>query len=76
MMTPKELKILMIKKDVRQKDVVAEANVSRSAVTQVCKGLARSRRIEKIIAKRVQLPRQSIFPIAPEPLRGRDDQAA
>jgi hypothetical protein len=66
----------MLQKDVRQVDIAKEAKCSRPTVFQVVHGLARSRRIEKIIAQRVQLPHQTIFPIAPEPLRGRDDQAA
>ena len=75
-MTPKELKILMIQKDVTQAQIAEEAKVSRQAVCLVCTGHGRSRRIEKIIASRVQLPRQIIFPIYPGPLRSSDDVAA
>ena len=75
-MTPKELKILMIQKDVSQSQIAASAAVTRQTVSLVCNGHSRSRRVEQIVANHVQLPRQFIFPIHPEPIQARGRDAA
>lgn len=79
-MTPKELKILFVQKDVTQAQIVADVGktgrpVTPMAVSQVVRGKSRSRRIEKIIAQRVNLPRQIIFPINPDQI-SHDEAAA
>jgi lambda repressor-like predicted transcriptional regulator len=75
-MTPQELKNLLKQKDVTQTALSVEANVTPQAVSLICTGHSRSRRIEKIIARRVQLPHQVIFPIYPEPIKSREATAA
>lgn len=71
-MKAKELKILMIQKDITQQRIASEAGVTRQTVCLVCNGYSRSKRVEKLVARSVSLPRQLIFPIVPEPLRSRE----
>lgn len=75
-MTPKELKILFIEKNITQAELAREAGTSQAMIHHIVQGRSRSRRIENIIAKRVQRPAVSIFPISPEPIWGRKEQAA
>jgi transcriptional regulator with XRE-family HTH domain len=75
-MTPQELKDILNQKGITQTSVSVEANVTPQAISLICNGYSRSRRIEKIIARRVQLPHQVIFPIHPEPIKSREATAA
>ncbi len=52
-MTPKEIKILLLKHDIKQAQIARKLKVSRAAVSLVLAGKAESRRIKVAIAQAV-----------------------
>ena len=75
-MTPQELKILMLIKNVRAVDLAKRLNVTSSCVWMIRNGHGRSSRIETAIAKACGHKREDIFPIIPEPRYDRATEAA
>jgi transcriptional regulator with XRE-family HTH domain len=61
-MTEKEIKILMIRKDVRAVDIARKINVHRSWITNVIKGRRPTRRIQQAIADALNKPVEKLFP--------------
>jgi DNA-binding XRE family transcriptional regulator len=50
-MSNKEIKILLIRKDVKQADIARKLKVSKTAVHNVIKGISESARIKRAIAE-------------------------
>lgn len=61
-MTEKEIRVLMIRKDVRAVDIARKINVHRSWITNVIKGRRPTRRIQKAIADALDKPVEKLFP--------------
>ena len=61
-MTPKQIKIEMIKKDVSPPELARSLGVSPVAVYRVRKGNLPSRRIREAIAKSINKPIEKVFP--------------
>ena len=49
-MSNKEIKILMIRKDIKQADIARKLKVSKTAIHNVIKGISTSKRIKKAIS--------------------------
>lgn len=75
MMTPKELKILMIQKDIKCSDIAKKLDVTKSSIWMIRGGHGISARIEKAIADACGKDRADIFPIIPEPRIRRSEAA-
>ncbi len=54
-MTPKEIKILLLRHDIKQAQIAKKLKVSRAAVSLVIKGTAESRRIKQAIAQALNM---------------------
>ncbi|MBI4620610.1 MAG: XRE family transcriptional regulator [Desulfobacterales bacterium] len=61
-MTPKQLKIEMIKNDVRPVDIARDLNVTPVAVYRVRDRQSKSKRIQRAIAERINRPVEKAFP--------------
>jgi len=61
-MTPKEIKILLLQKDVKQTRIADALGVSRTAVSLVIKGTVQSRRIKQAIASAVEMKLNDLWP--------------
>ena len=60
----KRIKILMIKKDVSQKEIALLADCTEGMVSRVIKGSRKSLRIQRIISCKLDIPIDKIFPRA------------
>lgn len=58
----KEIKILLIRKDVKQADIARKLKVSKQAVHNVIKGIGESRRIKIAIAKALEVDIKDLWP--------------
>ena len=61
-MSTKEIKILLIRADVKQADIARKLKVSKQAVHNVIKGIAESRRIKAEIAKALGMDIKDLWP--------------
>ncbi len=61
-MTEKNIKILMIRKDVRAVDIARKEGVHPSLITNIIKGRKKSERIQRAIANAVDKPVEKLFP--------------
>ena len=61
-MTSKEIKIEMIRHDVKATEIARTLNISSQAVFRVRNGLSVSRRIQKAIASSIKRPIDEVFP--------------
>ena len=63
-MTPDDLKILMIRKRVKQHDVIKKSGVSAVGVSRVFNGIERSRTVENAAAELLDKEPGDIWPLA------------
>lgn len=61
-MTPKRIRILLMENDVRQARIADHLGVSRTAVSNVIKGIVESRRIKSAIASAVGKKIEDLWP--------------
>jgi len=61
-MTSKEIKIEMIRHDVKATEIARTLNISSQAVVRGRNGLSVSRRIQKAIASSIKRPIDEVFP--------------
>jgi predicted transcriptional regulator len=61
-MTPKKIRILLMENDVRQARIADQLGVSRTAVSNVIKGIVESRRIKNAIASAVGKKLEELWP--------------
>ena len=61
-MDSKEIKILIIRKNITQAEIARQEGVSPSAVHQTITGRTVSRRLRKAIAERLGLPVEKVWP--------------
>ncbi len=62
-MRVRELSAFMAKRGVVQARIVEECGVTPATVNQVVKGRGRAEKVEIVIAKKVGIPRDKIFPL-------------
>ena len=62
MMSNKEIKILLIRKDIKQADIARKLKVSTAAICRVIKGNSESRRIKRAIAKALEVDVKDLWP--------------
>ncbi len=60
-MTDKEIKILMLKRDVKQVDIARKLRVSNTAIHNVIKGISESKRIKTAIAQALGMKVSSLW---------------
>lgn len=61
-MSNKEIKILLIRHDVKQADIARKLGISKTAVHNVIKGISESRRIKKTIAQALGMKVEDLWP--------------
>jgi DNA-binding XRE family transcriptional regulator len=61
-MSNKEIKILLMRKDVKQADIARQLKVSKTAVHNVIKGISESKRIKKAIAESMGISINDLWP--------------
>lgn len=61
-MTPNQIKGRLIMADYRLVDIADECEVSEQSVGQIIRGLSTSDRIQRVIADKIGLPVEEVFP--------------
>ncbi|MGE5606276.1 MAG: helix-turn-helix domain-containing protein [Bacteroidota bacterium] len=61
-MTPQEIKALLMLKNIKQKDIALELDVTEGAVSQVIYGSATARRIRQAIAEKLGKSESELWP--------------
>lgn len=62
-MRVKKLKSLLVEREVTQAEIAKECGVTPATVNQVVAGRGHSEKVEIVIAKKVGVPRNKIFPL-------------
>lgn len=63
-MTPNQIRAEMMLKNIRPVDIARRLNVTRSAVTNVIKGVKTSQRIRKAIAEAIGKDVEAVWPLS------------
>lgn len=61
-LTPLERKAELIKKQIQQRDIAAQLDLSPIQVSSVIRGERRSQRVEQAVADALGLPVEEVFP--------------
>ena len=61
-MKPLEIKIYLLRADVKQAEIAQFCKVSRTSITRVINGYSSSDRIQRAIAKAINRPVEDVFP--------------
>ena len=61
-MSDKEIKILLLRRDVKQADIARKLKVSKTAVHNVIKGISESARIKRAIAQALNVNIRDLWP--------------
>jgi lambda repressor-like predicted transcriptional regulator len=68
------IRIELLKRGISQVDIAREAGCTHQAVSNVVFGRRRSRRLESLIAKAIEIPCEELFGPPPRPRRATPSQ--
>ncbi|MBI4714410.1 MAG: helix-turn-helix transcriptional regulator [Nitrospirae bacterium] len=60
-MDPKEIKILLLRNDIRQTDIARKLGLKKSTICRVINGKGKSRRVQAYIAAILRVPFQALW---------------